>query len=131
MSFNGAFRANNPDPLPISFIQFVAPFWADVDIRGTGQVFYRQTTDPDLLDRATSEIRAAYPAYKYFNITHLFIATWDRVGYFSRHSYKVQYVAMSVYCYYISMAECLLILSTVMYNLFRLITKVMFANNYE
>ncbi|XP_065894659.1 sushi, nidogen and EGF-like domain-containing protein 1 [Dysidea avara] len=61
----------------------VAPYWADVDTRGTGNVFYRQTTDPSLLARATSEIRAAFPRSINVTITNLVIATWDAVGYFS------------------------------------------------
>ena len=69
--------------------KFVAPYWADVDIRGTGQVFYRETTDPSLLARASSEIRAPFNMSEDFEITNLFIATWDTVGYYAEGTDKV------------------------------------------
>ena len=58
-------------------------------------MFYRQTTDPSLLARATSELRATFDVYDDFQITNLFIATWDAVGYYSRNTDKV---AISVIC---------------------------------
>ena len=70
-------------------LQFVAPYWADVDIGGTGDIYYRQTTDPSLLDRSTREIRAAFPKYEHNNMTNLFIATWHAVGYSNRNTDKV------------------------------------------
>ena len=69
--------------------KIIAPYWADVDTRGTGQVFYRQTTDPSLLARATSEIRAAFPESGNVTITDLLIVTWDNVGYYYQKSDKV------------------------------------------
>ena len=52
-------------------------------------MFYRQTTDPSLLARATSEIRAAFSNSQNVTITDLLIATWDNVGYYYRKSDKV------------------------------------------
>ena len=69
--------------------KFVAPYWADADNRGTGNIYYRQTTDPIVLARATSEIRAAFPVDEDFEITHLLIATWDAIGYYNRGTDKV------------------------------------------
>ena len=69
--------------------KFVAPYWANVDLRGIGEVFYRQTADPNLLARATSEIRAVFPEYHYVIMKNLVIATWYRVGYYQRHVDKV------------------------------------------
>ena len=76
-------------PLSVT-VKVIAPYWADVDTRGTGQIFYRQSTDPSLLARASSEIKAAYPLLQNVAITHLFIATWDAVSYFSRKIDKVR-----------------------------------------
>ena len=67
----------------------IAPYWADADLRGSGQVFYRQTTDPSLLARATSEIRAAFNDSQNVTISNLLIATWDRVGYYLQSVDKV------------------------------------------
>jgi len=75
--------------LPLYQHNFVAPFWADFDITGTGNIYYRQTTNPELLDRATREISDAFPVSEEFSITSLFIATWDAVGYYYQGTDKV------------------------------------------
>ena len=69
--------------------QIIAPYWADVDTRGTGQIFYRQSTNASLLIRATNEIRAALPASQGVNIQNLLIATWNNVGYYYYNTDKV------------------------------------------
>ena len=71
--------------------KIIAPYWADVDTRGTGQIFFRQTTDPSLLARALSEIKAAYPLSQNIAITNLFIVTWDAVGYYNNEIDKVNW----------------------------------------
>ncbi|KAJ1168100.1 hypothetical protein NDU88_000054 [Pleurodeles waltl] len=63
----------------------VAVFWADVDIRVAGEIYYRQSTDPNLLQNATSDINTYFPGYD-FNATWVFIATWDRVAYYASPS---------------------------------------------
>ena len=84
-----------PIQLPLFGSQrFIAPYWADVDLRGTGEVYYRQTNDPVLLARATNEIQTAFPMSQDVDITHLFIVTWDAVGYYFRHIDKVRYLRM-------------------------------------
>ena len=77
--------------------RIIAPYWADVDTRGTGDIYYRQTTDPSLLARAISEIRAAFPILQNVTITNMFIATWDSVGYYYRNTNKVS-VSVLRYC---------------------------------
>ena len=71
--------------------KFLAPFWADVDTRAPngGDVWYRQTTDQALLDRANTQIRNAFPLQPQFTATNLIIATWDSVGYFDSKDDKV------------------------------------------
>ena len=66
----------------------IAAFWGDVDTRGTGTVWYQRSTDNALLNRASMDIRNAFPtqAAAGFTATDLFIATWDRVGYFNSHT---------------------------------------------
>ena len=78
-----------PRSLPLNNIQFITPFWADVDLTGTGQVYYRQTNNSALLNRANNEIQAAFPLPQNINITNLFIVTWDSVGYYSARTDKV------------------------------------------
>ena len=75
-------------PLSGSY-KIIAPYWADVDTRGTGDIFYRQSTDPTLLARASREIRTALSLTYNIEIKHLLIATWDAVGYYYRNTDKV------------------------------------------
>ena len=82
-------------PLP-GTDKIIAPYWADADTRGIGDIYYRQTTDPCLLARATSEIRAAFSDSSKATITNMFIATWDSVGYYDRHTDKVCAIKLTV-----------------------------------
>ena len=69
----------------------IAPFWeGNTDTTGTGNVFYRQTTDPHLLARALNQIQAANLSVSQ-NITNLLIATWDAVGYYPKKTDKVRH----------------------------------------
>ena len=69
--------------------QIIAPYWADVDTSGAGEIFYRESTDPGLLDRATREIRTAFPASENVTVQSLLIVTWNKVGYYSSNTDKV------------------------------------------
>ena len=90
ISFNRRFSDDTPRPLPLSGSdQIIAPYWADVDTRGIGQIFYRQSTDPSLLSRASSEIQSAFPSSKNILINNLLIATWVDVGYYYHRYDKV------------------------------------------
>ena len=76
----------SPAPLPINGSAFVAPYWADIDTRRTGNVSYRITQDPELLQRARNDSSSrASPLW-------LFIATWNHVGYYNQQTDKVTYV---------------------------------------
>ena len=78
--------------------KFVAPFWADVDTTSTGEVWYRESTVPTLLARATTQINNAFPLVTpRFSAVHLFIVTWDHVGYFDNNMDKVIiYISMLI-----------------------------------
>ena len=89
ISFENFQIVGTPSALHFSFLQMIAPFWADVDIQGTGSVFYRQTTDPNLLVRATNEIKSAFPTSSNVAIETLLIVTWSDVGYHFQHTDKV------------------------------------------
>ena len=90
ISLGSPFTSSVIRSLPLSGTdQIIAPYWADVDTRGTGQIFYRQSTDPSLLARAEYEIQAAYPLTQNVTVTNLFITTWDAVGYYNRQTDKV------------------------------------------
>ena len=87
VSLDSRYTSSYSSTLPLSGTQkIIAPYWDNVDTRGTGQIFYRETTDPRLLARATSEIQLVS---ENVTITELFIATWDAVGYYYRRTDKV------------------------------------------
>ena len=62
--------------------RMVAPFWADVDTRNGGDVFYRESYDNTLLTLVSQEIAAAFPQLWGIEIKWLFITTWLEVAYF-------------------------------------------------
>ena len=78
--------------MPINEFQLIVPYWADADIRGTGNVFYRQSNNPVLLARASHEIQTAFSLSQNIPVTNLFISTWDAVGYYHIHIEKVGHV---------------------------------------
>ena len=78
-----------PGSLPRQGRRFITPYWADTDLRGTGEIYYRQTRNPVLLARATNEIQKVFPMYQDVIITNLVIVTWDGVGYYDYGINKV------------------------------------------
>ena len=81
---------STPLQLPLSNrISFIAPYWGDVDTRGTGRVYYRQTNDPILLARAANDTQSVLLSENVV-LTNLFIVTWNAVGYYDRNTDKVR-----------------------------------------
>ena len=80
----------------------IAPFWADVDTRGSGtppagvakedvgKVWYREEFSSELLEKAGQEIREAFIDASDFVPTSLFIATWRNVGYYEKRIDKAR-----------------------------------------
>ena len=104
ISFSDRFNVRTPVSLPLSGTQqIIAPYWADVDTRRAGQIFYRQTTNATLLSRATNEIRAAFPTSQNMTVQGLLIATWYKVGYYYYNADKVSYytdtMILSFHCF--------------------------------
>ena len=92
LSFTTRVSSFTPQAFPLSGnLQLIAPYWADVDTRGTGTVWYRETTNPQLLTRARDEIQAAFIDQAGFSPTSLFIATWDHVGYYNQRTDKARF----------------------------------------
>ena len=67
----------------------VAPFWADVDTREMGDVWYQECNDDATLARVSQQINSAFPLQVPFTAQDTFIATWDQVGYFDQQSTPV------------------------------------------
>ncbi|XP_051928957.1 sushi, nidogen and EGF-like domain-containing protein 1 isoform X1 [Hippocampus zosterae] len=64
----------------------VAPFWADVDNRRAGHVFYRQSHEPDILRRAATDIRMHFSDFPDFNATWVLVSTWHKVTFYGGSS---------------------------------------------
>ncbi|XP_068136743.1 sushi, nidogen and EGF-like domain-containing protein 1 isoform X6 [Hyperolius riggenbachi] len=60
----------------------VAAFWADVDNRRGGDVFYRETEEWPILSRASRDVKSYFPELPVFNASWVFIATWHRVTFY-------------------------------------------------
>lgn len=73
---------------------FVYAFSADVDTTGIGQVFYRETTEPGLLQFTSSIVGDVFPELVPVSLTSLFIATWFYVGYFDNNIDRVTHSCM-------------------------------------
>ena len=67
-----------PQTLSLSDVPLIAPFW--VGFISSGNIFYRQTNDATLLQRARDLVHEMFPSSGNFTPTTLFIATWDRVA---------------------------------------------------
>ncbi|XP_068165011.1 nidogen-2 [Antennarius striatus] len=67
------------DGLPTDF-PVVAPFLADIDTSGgRGQIYYRLTETPSVLNRVAQEVHRGFPGAK-FTPTHAVVATWENVA---------------------------------------------------
>ncbi|XP_061539466.1 nidogen-2 [Phycodurus eques] len=67
------------DGFPTDF-PVVAPFLADMDTSGgRGQIYYRVTETPSVLNRVAQEVHQGFPDAK-FTPTHAVVATWENVA---------------------------------------------------
>ena len=92
ISFIAPVPTFTPEEFPISNRFLVAPFWADVDTRGTGEIYFKETFNSTLLTKARNVIRRAThqaAGLSRFRPRWLLIATWYQVGYFSSHTDQV------------------------------------------
>ncbi|KAM8927856.1 alpha-tectorin-like [Pelodytes ibericus] len=81
-----SFGAKNSKYTPEAFppadgSSFIAPFMADVDIRKTGNVYYRTTTNPSILKRIDNDMEKYVPSSENlpYKSKWSLIATWDKV----------------------------------------------------
>ncbi|XP_044134447.1 alpha-tectorin-like [Bufo gargarizans] len=89
ISFNMEVSQYTPDAFPLTSEEtFVTPFWGDVDNNLGGTVFYRETTDPSLLDQISEDMGKHLPNLHYM-ATWAFLATWDKVAYYGSATKKV------------------------------------------
>ena len=82
LSFQSQYLQYFPQMFPSTGLPLIALFWDDVDITRFGNIFYRQTNNTTLLQRARNQLQELFPSSGNFTPTTLFIATWDRVAQF-------------------------------------------------
>ena len=86
LSFDTAVPDYSSNSFPFRGPGLIAPFWADVDTRGTGEVFYSESSAMQgniaIGVQTAIEIQIAFEEFKNFTPTSVFTATWNSVGYF-------------------------------------------------
>ena len=83
ISFLGTMSSFTPSPFPLgSNKRLIAPYWADIDTRNGGDIWYRESTNRILLQQMSQKIRALFPEESKFQASWLFIATWDNVSFY-------------------------------------------------
>ena len=70
-------------------IPTIAPFWADIDTRGVGNVWYRNTSNDDDALKVKNIVAEAFPQSLDFTASNVIVATWDQVGYYDANDDKV------------------------------------------
>ncbi|NXG08040.1 TECTA protein, partial [Sakesphorus luctuosus] len=87
ISFNTLVSQFTPEVFPLADGRaFVAPFWADVHNGIRGDVYYRESTDPALLRRASKDIHKYFKDMASFSATWVFIVTWEEVTFYGGSS---------------------------------------------
>ncbi|XP_035665849.1 uncharacterized protein LOC118409092 [Branchiostoma floridae] len=96
VSFGGEVTIFTPSPFPIQSFPIVAVFWADVDNRRAGDVYWRQTTtDQSLLTQVSQDIVANHPDITSYQAGCVLVATYHDVTYYggsantNRQSFQV------------------------------------------
>ncbi|XP_061607135.1 alpha-tectorin isoform X3 [Phyllopteryx taeniolatus] len=83
ISFNEHVSQFTPEAFPLSDSRsFIAPLWADVHNGIRGDVYYRETTQPQILERATHDVRRHFKNIPNFTATWAFVTTWHQVTFY-------------------------------------------------
>nr|XP_057933710.1 alpha-tectorin [Doryrhamphus excisus] len=83
ISFNEQVSQFTPEAFPLSDSRsFVAPLWADVHNGIRGDVYYRESTQVEILERATQDVRRHFKSAPNFTATWAFIVTWYQVTFY-------------------------------------------------
>ncbi len=83
LTFNQASSVYIPYTFPANGSQdIIAGLWTDLDNRQRGFVSYHQYTSGNVLTRATQDINTYFPNMN-FTASWIFVATWNKVAYYS------------------------------------------------
>jgi hypothetical protein len=70
----------------------IAPFYADIDTRGVGQVYWRASREDEDLTRAANLVQQYY--WQEFSPREVVVVTWDQVGYYEEQTDKTNMVQL-------------------------------------
>ncbi|XP_034249826.1 nidogen [Thrips palmi] len=73
----------------------IAPFYANVDTSASGTVYFYESEEAADLQKAAVSVRRSFSSST-FQPTSVFVATWERVGYFSQGADKVNTFQVAV-----------------------------------
>ena len=79
ISFNRPWNLFTPVFFPIINEDIIAPYWTNIDINNSGNVFFRESTNNEILLKITNEIKIVNPGLTEFKAHWAFIATWENV----------------------------------------------------
>jgi alpha-tectorin len=95
LTTNSGFSTFTSSPFPLNTNNpAIAPYWADVDTRGSlpgdGFISYRQSFEPTLLSRATTDALNIFSAETpTFDAAWIFVASWHEVTYYGNQGATV------------------------------------------
>ncbi|XP_075047614.1 alpha-tectorin-like [Mixophyes fleayi] len=87
ISFKEPMTAYTPDAFPIADACMICPYWGDVDNECGGEIYYRQTTDKELLGTISDDVNKLYENL-FYDASWAFIVTWHEVAYHGTESNK-------------------------------------------
>uniref|UniRef100_A0A4W3GBW1 NIDO domain-containing protein n=1 Tax=Callorhinchus milii TaxID=7868 RepID=A0A4W3GBW1_CALMI len=88
ISLQGSVRQFTPSPFPLADNRsLIAPFWADVNNAIAGEIYFNESTEESVLQRASEDIDNYFPGLN-TSAHWVFVATWDHVAYFGSSSQK-------------------------------------------
>nr|XP_055041673.1 sushi, nidogen and EGF-like domain-containing protein 1 [Misgurnus anguillicaudatus] len=83
LTFDAALDSYIPYSFPgYGLKDIIAPFWTDFDNSLNGVISYQQYTSGSVLTQATQDMNQYFPDLS-FSASWVFVATWDRVPYYS------------------------------------------------
>ncbi len=78
LSFRNSFTSPTPQPFPLGTNDIIiAPFWAGINYVDSGTVYFRFSTDPDIISEIQSVVLTSFGTEYVPSL--LFIATWNFV----------------------------------------------------
>ncbi|XP_012680054.3 alpha-tectorin-like, partial [Clupea harengus] len=90
LTFDSGWARYSPYRFPGAGRNIVSPFWTDLDNRFSGTISYREHTSGGVLQQASTDINQYFPGIG-FSASWVFVATWDRVEYYSSSGTEISF----------------------------------------